>query len=136
MGALASAVAELQGKGIRCDLVDDVVPRMYYKDQVKACEKVLKLHDSQYDVGFQMQEDGSLLPVFDKWNNHIKDVIGSTHKVKEPTAATEALSHIGQLMQQYSRHAALNEVTNQGYVIEQDFLDEDGNYQLVAGVYA
>ena len=128
VNALRAAVQELKGKGIKCDLVENEVPRMYYANQHGKCAFVLKLHDSQYDVGFDQQKDGTYAPVLDIWNQQIAKQVGttlldwSTTRAKD-TAEQRAMrkdhqSHIGQLLQGYSKHAAIQTATSKGYMVQ------------------
>ena len=85
--ALRSAVANLQAKGVNCELVANKRPRMYYRDQinrhikqkrpddfefhedVEECDFVLKLPDAYYDVGFLRDaKTNELVPLFDDYN--------------------------------------------------------------------
>lgn len=86
VNALRSAVSELQSQGIKCELVANAVPRMYYRDQIarhvkaknpndyhfhdnpEECDFVLKLPDAYYDIGFLRDKKGNLVPFFDDYD--------------------------------------------------------------------
>jgi len=128
--AMEKAVADLQAKGVNCNLIKDAVPRMYYNNQVSKCDYVLKLNDSKYDVGFQKQKDGTFVPVLDEWGNHISDQIGGQCSI--PTTREEkALWAIGSFSQSYAKHAAIHAAEQQGYMVESANTDADGNVNLV-----
>lgn len=134
--ALRAAVADLQAKGVDCDLLEGAVPRMYYGNQHGQCDYVLKLHQSKYDVGFDKQADGSYVPVLDTFGGHVQRAIGVSH----PTCAlpsnrdeAEALKAIGQFQQAYAVHATINAAVQQGYMVEGHSVDEHGNVHLTLG---
>ncbi len=129
MAALSAAVEGLKAKGIKCDLVQDQKPRMYFGNQHGKCDYVLKLHDCPYDVGFDKQADGSYVPVFDEWAGNIKKQLGVNMKCDNANDRT--LTHIGQLMQGYATEAATNAAIAQGYYVESSEIDAQGNVQLI-----
>lgn len=130
--ALRSAVAELQTKGVRCELRENVKPRLYYQNQHGVCPFVLKLHESKYDVGFDRKEDGTYVPVFDDWAGQVKGQIGAACPLPG-TREGNAQHTIGRLMQSYAKHAAMNAATAQGYIIEDTTTDDEGNIHLTLG---
>ena len=81
--ALNKAVEELKASGIKCDLLRDAVPRMFYKDQITkhlstnqnyrlngqndVCDFVLSLPNCFYDIAFVKHRDGHYEPVFDNF---------------------------------------------------------------------
>ena len=123
VAALRQAVTELANSGLRVRLVENQTPRMYYNSQHGQCPFVLKLDDTIYDVGFDQGENGTLVPVFDAWGGHIQKVIG--------VKGDGPLAVIAKLLQGYTKHAAINNAVAQGYVIEDTFVDTEGNLQLV-----
>lgn len=133
--AMRQAVAELQAKGIKCQLAENCKPRMYYGEQGEVCEFVLKLEDGKYDVGFQLQEDGTYAPQLDTWNNEVGKQIGADADVcPVPNSSAGRAQHaIGQFMQGYSKHAAINAAVQQGYSVEASEVDAEGNVQLTLG---
>jgi hypothetical protein len=133
VSALHSAVAELKSSGVNCDLVQNAKPRMYYNDQHGNCAFVLKLHDAPYDVGFDLQPDGSYLPVFDEWAGHVGGQIGATCPMPN-TQEGRAQHAIGKFTQSYAKHAAINAALAQGYMVEGTEVDADGNVHLTLAV--
>lgn len=129
ISALQSAVQELKDQGINCELVENQQPRMYYRDQSGKCDYVLKLHDTKYDVGFEKQEDGSYAPIFDEWNNYVGSQIGNKYVAAENNDSVRQ-AKIGKLMQAYTKNAAINQATAQGYMVSNSYTDNDGNIQL------
>lgn len=130
IAALRSAVAELQAQGVNCTLMENTKPRMYYANQHGVCPYVLRLDNSPYDVGFDQQEDGSYVPVFDEWAGKVRGQIGATCPLPN-TEEGRAQHAIGRLMQGYAKHAAMNAALAQGYMIESCETDQQGNVQLV-----
>lgn len=124
ISALRAAVAELQSKGVRCELLEgpQVTPRMYYSGQSAELKGktpfVLKLNDSPYDVGFQLMEDGTYAPVMDTFAGHIKKQIGAECGCSGKTEGESAAVAIGGLMQRYAKHAAINAAVAQGFSVE------------------
>ena len=125
---------------------------MYYKDQMQrhlgkdteVCPYVLRLEDAPYDVAFIREETGSLTPVFDDWipygGKGIKDVLGAKFEGKVEhwsgnRADTEQTLHsIGKLLQGYSKYAAINAATMQGYMVTGTTEDTEGNIHLQISV--
>lgn len=120
IGVLRQAVQSLQEQGIRCELVENVKPRMYYNDQHGVCPYVLKMAGSQYDVGFELQGDGSYAAVMDVHGGYIQKALKGT-----------STNPLGGLIQEYGKHAAINAAVMQGYNVESCAYDEQGNLQLV-----
>jgi hypothetical protein len=134
--ALESAVKNLQEQGIKCELVRDQVPKMYYPSQEKEigkCDYVLKIDGSKYDVGFKKDADGNYFPVFDEWANNIGSKVGASCPM--PNSKEGQSQHaIGKLMQEYGKEAAINAATNDGYHIDSVETDEEGNQVLLINV--
>lgn len=128
VAALKAAVKELQAAGVDCTLEENQKPRMYYQNQhPQNSDYVLRLGNCPYDVGFDKQEDGSYAAVFDEWGGHIHKKIGAAVGECETTSPEHA---IGRLMQLYSKNAAINAATAQGYMVEGCTTDKNGNLQL------
>jgi hypothetical protein len=129
--ALTKAVDELKQKGIECSLVQNQKPRVHGADAAPMCEHVLKLKGA-YDVGFQKQADGSFTPVYDTYQSHVGKQIGATCPM--PTTAAGRTQHqMGQLLQGYAKHAAIEQANAQGYYVEQSSVDAEGNVHLTLG---
>jgi hypothetical protein len=137
-GALISAINEL-AETVNCSLKENVKPRMYYSNQGEVCRYVLNLHEATYDVGFAEQADHTYTPVFDEFNNIVKNQIGASCPlpVKDgKTTPDEKAQHaIGKLMQLYAKHAIINEALNQGYSVDGTVVDEHGNLQVLLNCY-
>ena len=132
ISALQAAVAELKAKGVNIELIQDAVPRMYYANQHGKCDYVVQLNNSRYDVGFEKQADGSYTPVLDTWAGEINRSIGASCPLGE--YADQGLHAIGQLMQSYSKHAAINAAVSEGHTVSDCYVDTDGNVQLTLQV--
>lgn len=130
--ALKKAVQNLAEQGRQVTLVENAVPRMYYKDQHGKCDYVLKL-GGIYDVGLEKQKDGSYVPVFDEWGGHVANVLGTKKKV--PAGTNKAEVAIGALMSEYALEATRNYAYSQGLLIDSIFEDEQGNVQVVLQGY-
>lgn len=130
ISALTSAVNDLRAKGVNCELVQKAKPRMYYQNQHGECDYVLRLKDGAYDVGFDKQSDGSYAPVFDEWSTHVSDQLRAACTVPS-TKEEKAMWAIGQLMQGYAKHAAVNAAVAQGYMVESTTTDKEGNIHLI-----
>lgn len=133
VSALHAAARELAEQGVPCKLLENAKPRMYYRDQHGNCEYVLNLSGGQYDVGFEKQADGTYVPVFDEWGNHVSGQIGASCPMPD-TPEGRAQHQIGKYMQLYAKHAAINLATEQGYIVEGSTYDNEGNIQLELSV--
>ena len=114
--ALREAVARLQRMGINCELLENAVPRMYYRDQIEQhvkaqqdlgntsdgyqfhanpeeCDYVLRLPDSFYDIGFLRNAEGSLVPFFDDYERSAPHLRGSPDEGK--VRISKLLSAVG-----------------------------------------
>lgn len=161
ISALRSAVAELKAAGVKCELKEKAVPRMYYADQMQqhmgrsseVCDYVLEVKDAYYDVGFVKNGDGTYSPVFDDYNDHslsvpgtrtgkgpIRDFLGAKfdgtvyHWSGRREDTEQSLHSIGKLLQGYTKHATINAATASGYTVEDTILGKDGSIKLVLGV--
>lgn len=133
--ALQEAVEFLKSQGVKCDLKQDIKPRMYYQDQYAKCDYVLQLHNSPYDVGFAKQKDGTYLPVFDSWNGHIQKEIGMPSTCPVPKTEEErAAAVVSRLLDCYAVHAAKTTLEESGtyYAYEVGYDKTDGSYTLEA----
>lgn len=130
--ALQKAVADLKAKGIDCDLVQNAQPRMYYGSQHGKCDYVLKLNKGDYDVGFDKDKDGAYVPVYDEHMNKVGKHIGATCPMPD-TKEGRAQHQIGQLMQGYAKHAAINQAQREGYMVTNSQIDQNGSVVLTIG---
>ena len=124
--ALRSAVKELQDQGVDCHLEEgtNIAPRMYYSQQQAELKGktpyVLRLKNSNYDVGFQrMEEDGEVnyAPVTDFFGGDIKRNLGAKCGCAETEANAPEMA-IGNMMHLYAKNAAINSAVNSGYTVE------------------
>lgn len=130
--AMRHAVEALQNKGIRCELLENAKPRMYYRRQEETCDFVLKLHDSTYDVGFRKNADGGYDPVLDTWDNQIEDQVGAVCPVPDMnTSQGRAQMAIGRFMVEYNEALGLMEAVKNGLMHEGTYVDEKGNRHIV-----
>ena len=132
IAALQAAVAELKAKGVNLELIQDAVPRMYFADQHGKCDYVVQLNDSRYDVGFAKQPDGTYLPVLDTWAGEVRRNIGARCPLND--YADQGLHAVGQLMQLYSKHAAINAAVSEGHTVSDCYIDSNGEIQLTLQV--
>jgi hypothetical protein len=129
VSALRAAVADLVASGLNVALLENAKPRMYYDNQSGVLPFVLQLKDTKYDVGFKLEADGSYAPVFDEWNGYVKGQIGAACPLPS-TPEGKAQHQIGQLLQNYQKHVAINMAVSQGYSISGTEYDEQGNLHL------
>ena len=127
--ALRAAITELQQKGVAVELRENVSPRMYYANQQAPCALVAYMKNGSYDVGFNLQKDGTYSMVMDPWSDHLSRHIGAACPLPSTKEGKE-LHAIGQLTQCYSKHAAINAATADGFIVDSCELDEEGNIQL------
>lgn len=132
VAAIRSAVADLNAKGVAVELLENAMPRMYYragvngKDQHGKCAFVLRLtgepggEREQYDLGLDLQEDGTYAPIFDEWDNHVANQLGADVNVCPIPSTPEgrAQHQIGSFVQKYATHAAINAAKAKGYSIK------------------
>lgn len=136
IAALRAAVKDLQDAGVKCELRENVRPRMYSDAQSRAtgvCDYVLHLDNSPYDVAFVKQKDGSYAPAFDEWSGRVAGQIGASCPLPN-TAEGRAQHAIGKLMQGYGKHAAMNQARAEGYIVESATYDKNQNLVLTLGV--
>lgn len=141
--AIHSAVNALQAKGLKVSLKLNAEPRMYFANQWKnpgqsygrngVCDFVLALDGCPYDVGLDLKQDGTYAPVFDEWAGHVRRAIGAAASVKTASKEESAQAALGQFLQEYARHAAINSAVAQGYFVEDTTVDEQGNIHLTLG---
>ncbi|QSY98672.1 DUF1257 domain-containing protein (plasmid) [Rhizobium bangladeshense] len=139
VSAMHAAVRKLNNQGVRCELVENAKPRMYYDNQLirhgykKAeADLCLKLTDGEYDIGFMKQADGSYAPVFDEHANYVGRILGAGASCPMPhTAEGRAQHQMGKFMQAYAVEAATNAAISRGYIVESADIDQTGAVQLV-----
>jgi hypothetical protein len=144
INALNAMVTELAGRGIKCRLEANVVPRMYStwkkegdRNQLKEAgydrthaDYCLRLDDSPYDVAIMRNDDGTYTPVFDSWLNHTGKLVGANHKDHAQGAMSGQPGDIGLMMQLYGKHAAMNAATAQGHMVSGATVDASGHIHI------
>lgn len=105
---------------------------MYYANQYGKCDYVLRLDGCPYDVGFAKQVDGTYLPVFDAWQNHLRNKIGAPMNQSGQTIEEEQALAISKLLDLYGVHAAKNQLEADGYGYNSTiaYNSEDDSYIL------
>jgi hypothetical protein len=139
ISAMHAAVRKLNSQGIRCELVENTIPRMYYDNQLlkhgykkPEADLCLKLHDGHYDIGFNKQADGTYAPLFDEHANYVGRVLGAGAACPMPNTAEGRAQHqMGKFMQAYAVEAATNAAVAQGYFVESAEIDQQGSVQLI-----
>ena len=133
VSALKSAIVELKAHGVKCDLLENAVPRAYYEGQegLGKADFVVNLKDATYDVGLYQDEDKKGYTArCDFYRGSIEDVLGSTREEGEDAEQAK----LGKLYQTYAIHAATNAAVQQGYSVQR-INQEGGRVQLqVTGV--
>jgi len=128
--ALVQAINDLKAKGLAVEVVRNAVPRMYYADQHGKCPIVMRIKDGKYDVGFD-RVDGKLVPVFDEWQGYVAAFVGEPVALDEKITKEErAQRAIGKLLKRYARNAMYSAATQQGYLVESEHEDAQGNIHL------
>jgi hypothetical protein len=124
--AIEAAVAELKSKGLKCDLLENAIPRAYYANQtgMGSADMVLKLHDSKYDVGLYKTDEGYESRC-DFWSGDIEKQLGVTAGKDDDRNQAK----LGKLFNAYAVHAASRAAVQKGYqVTRRD--NTDGSTQL------
>jgi len=146
--AVRAAVEELNRKGIRCELRENSVPRMYYPNQLQMhkgrkneiADAVIHLPGSRYDVALLKQEDGSYECVFDDWQKEVAKVLGqpfkgtTEHWSGNRPDTEQTLHSVGKFLQEYSVCAAVEAATMAGYSVLGHSTDANGCVQLQISV--
>lgn len=131
--ALRATVAELKSKGVRCDLLENAIPRSYSSMQEGMNTKapfVVKLHDAQFDVGLYESNDGKGLEArTDFWNGSVERQLG----VKPGEGDDAEQAKMGKLYQTYAVQAATRKAVQQGYRVNR-VNKQDGGVQLQIAV--
>lgn len=127
--AMRAAVADLKNKGINIDLLENAQPRGYGGRLQPETAFVLKLHDAAYDVGLTKNENGEYVPGFDEWSGAVGEQIGASCPMPD-TSEGRAQHCIGQFLQAYGKHAAINAAVAQGMSVESTSTDADGNVHI------
>ena len=133
VAALRSAIIELKSHGVKCDLLENAVPRAYYPDQkgMGKADFVVNLKDASYDVGLYKDQDGKGYSArCDFYNGSVERELGATRQDDEDPN----MARLGKLYQSYAIHAATNAAVQQGYTVQR-VNQEGGTVQLqVTGI--
>jgi hypothetical protein len=133
ISALRSAITELKSHGVKCDLLENAVPRAYYPNQegLGKAEFVVNVKDARYDVGLYKDKEGVGYEArCDFYTGSIEDVLGAKAQKGEDIE----MARLGKLYQTYAIHAATNAAVQQGYSVQR-INQEGGTVQLqVTGV--
>lgn len=127
--AIEGAIRELKAQGIKCDLLESVVPRSYPGNQMKKADLCLKLEDSPYDVGLYKNKDGNYAAATDFYRGHVESILG----VKPGEGDNRDQARLGKLYSAYATSAIERQAASQGYSVTRS-RGETGAIQLVLGV--
>jgi Protein of unknown function (DUF1257) len=123
--AIRAAIAELSSKGVKCELLENAVPRAYYDNQMGQADMVVKLDNSRYDVGLYKKADGTFEAKADFWGKDVEKALGA-NPAKDDNATQAKL---GKFFSLYAAHAATRKAVQQGYSVRR--IDKaDGGIQL------
>lgn len=104
--AIKDAVAFLKRKGLDIDLMENTSPRMYYANQVGACDYILRLNNAKYDVGLKLNKNTMEYEILlDTYGDHVKNVLGVSGS-KVTNDAPESLIAVEQFVNAYGIMAA------------------------------
>lgn len=123
--AIVKAVEELRAQGVNCQLLTNAVPRLYYQNQHGRCDYVVNLPGCRFDVGLDLQSDGSYAPVFDEHGGLV-----SKHLGVGKSNGRDAKAHIGKFIQAYAKNAAIFAAVDNGYVVTDVTTDQYDNIHL------
>ena len=125
--ALRAAIEELKSKGVKCDLLENAVPRAYFDNQqgMGKADYVVKLHESRFDIGLYKNKDNEYEARTDLHANQVANVLGA--KAGKGEDARQAA--MGKMFQMYAVHAATRKAMQQGYKVQR-VVKQDGTIQL------
>jgi len=128
--ALESAIDKLKSEGIKCDLLENAIPRGYSRNQTgmdKAAPFVIKLEDSPYDVGLYPVEDAEGLEArTDFYSGHVERLLGNPINDGAPANQRK----LGKFYQAYTVASTINSAIREGYSVDQQ-VGENGETRLV-----
>lgn len=126
--ALVAAVKTLIDQGALIELKENVVPRMYYREQeqdIGICPYVIKTLDGRYDVGFR-EENGALVPVFDEFGGDISKHLGL--KNRDLSSGEQC---IAKLTTEIAKQTIINAAIAAGHMIESIEQTNNGGWNVV-----
>lgn len=129
--AVRAAVKELQGQGIKIELVAKQAPRMFFPHHETECDWVLKLQDCVYDIGLEAKKDTNgkfthFEPMLDVYKDKIHAILGNEH-----TEGTVTEKAIGKFLSAYQKNNMMITAKKQGYNVRGTQVDKNGNLNLV-----
>ena len=113
---IRGAVELLKNQGVEIELIEDAIPRMYFKHQeteTGECDFVLKLNNSRYDVGLKYNHKTKKYDAeYDPWGDDIKNVIGYTDDISELNLSPDEIemTNISKFMVAYTTCALTDEM--------------------------
>lgn len=110
--AIKNAIRLLKAEGVKCDLLENAVPRAYYSSQagMGQAEFVVKLHDAEYDVGLYKGDNGYEART-DFYRGSVERVLG----VKSEEGVDINQARLGKLYQAYAVEATKRAAIQKGY---------------------
>ena len=130
ISALRAAIEELRREGIRCELLENAVPRAYFSNQqgMGPAPYVVKVTDAKYDVGLYPVEGKQNEYTFstDFYGGTVQNILG-TRVVGE--GETQDQAKLGKLAQRYAVCAAERQAIQQGFSADRT-TGENGSIQL------
>lgn len=123
--AIEASIAELKSKGVNVDLLENVVPRAYYDNQLEKADMVIKVNDGRYDVGLYKNSDGNYEAKADFWGGDIERSLGVTAGKDD----NKVQAKLGKFYSTYAAHAAMRKAIQQGYQVNRSD-GADGSIQL------
>lgn len=134
VAALRSAIKELASLGVKCELLENAIPRAYYIKQagMGIAPLVVKLTDGPYDVGlYQRQGTSEYEARADFYAGYVEKVLG----VSCPVGGNKDQAKMGKLYQMYAVHAATRKAIQEGHQVSR-VNQADGSVQLEVSVAA
>lgn len=124
---LRAAIQELKSLGVKCELLENALPRAYFTNQAgmdMPARFVISLPESRYDVGlYPVEGKQGYEARFDEFMGDIAKNLGATPQSRGGAA-------IGKLSQTYAKLAIMRKAMQSGKRVTQATLP-DGSIQLV-----
>lgn len=143
------------GKVIKCELLRNVEPRMYFEKQLirdghKKAETdlVLYLNNCKYDIGFNWNEKKQAYDIiYDGWNRYVQNEIGYLDTEinaimarkreqaqlagREAVEPSEVQKEIGRFLKCYSIAASQQAIQETGYTVSETSTTETGQMKVL-----
>lgn len=112
ISALRTALGILAQEGIRAELIEDAVPRAYFRNQqgMGRADYVIKLHDCPYDIGLYQKKEGGYEARTDLWANEVSRLLGVPGNTPQHA--------MGKLYNRYAVAAIQEQAEEQGFDYE------------------